>query len=101
MADPFHDNPLYGHPWQGPEAREAKRKARHKLWLDRLTDRDWRRIEAMAEQVTPDFHPARIEDLDAAGIAVGVCPVGEERWVSGERIGTLRGGEVAVLVWVK
>jgi len=41
----------------------------------------------------------RLEDLDAKGIAVGVCDVGEEGRFSGERIGLLRGK--VVLVWMK
>lgn len=101
MPDPFHDHPLYGHPWQGKAQREAKGRARHALWLASFSDADWMRIEELATQITAEFCPARLDDLDAPGIAVGVCRVGEERWVSGERIGTLRDGTIAVLVWVK
>lgn len=90
-------------PWMSrtPEQREAERRERHKRWLSSLTDRDWARLSALADQVTPGFCPARIEDLDAPGIAVGVCLSGREGYTSGERIGSLRGGAVAVLVWVK
>lgn len=100
-SSPFYDDPLYGHPWQTPEQREAKRRHRHAVWLSRLTEADWARICALAEQVTPSSCPARLDDLDAKGIAVGVCPPDEVRWISGERIGTVRDGEIAVVVWVK
>ena len=100
-SSPFYDDPLYGHPWQPPERSEEKRQARHRAWRQALCARDWDRIVEMARQVRPDFHPARLEDLDAPGLAVGVCPAGQERWVSGERIGTVLDGAVAVLVWLK
>lgn len=96
---PFYDDPLYGHPWVGDRRRAELRRKRHDLWLSRLTDSDWRRIEALADQVTRWESPARIEDLDAKGIAVGVCRSGEEGLCSGERIGSLKCGDVAVLVW--
>ena len=83
------------------EVREAEIRERHKRWIASLSDRDWDRIRALAREVTPQFSPARLDDLDAKGLAVGVCPVGQERWCSGERIGAVRNGEVAVLVWEK
>src|SRR6185437_9138753 len=97
--DPFFDDPLYGHPWQSPAAATAKRRARHKARLDSLTARDWARIRALARQVSPGYGPARLDDLDAPGIAVGVCMSGDEWHFSGERVGSLRGGAVALLVW--
>lgn len=90
---------LYGSPWQPAAAREALRRARHKLWLSRLTERDWSRIEALADIVERGESPARLDGLDAPGIAVGACIVGDEKRFNGERIGTLREGRVAVLVW--
>jgi len=83
------------------EVQEAERRARHARWLGALTARDWRRIAALADQVTDAFSPARLDDLDAKGLAVGVCAAGAERWISGERIGALRAGAVAVIVWAK
>lgn len=99
--DPFHNDPLYGNPWQSSEEREALRKARHELWRSRLSEADWARITALAKQVRPGFTPARLEDLDAPHLAVGVCLVGEERLYSGERIGTVLEGAVAALIWRK
>lgn len=84
-----------------PEQRKAERKARHAKWRASLSDRDWERIVRLADQVTTLDTPARIEDLDAPGIAVGVCLAGFESRTSGARIGTVRNGEVAVLVWRK
>lgn len=98
---PFYDDPLYGHPWITDREREARRRKRHELWLSQLTDRDWERIKALAEPVDRFHSGGRLDDLDAKGIAVGVCLAGEEKGFSGERIGTVRNGDVAVLVWVK
>lgn len=98
---PFYDDPLYGHPWQGAERREELRRKRHRLWLSQLTERDWRRIREAAEKVTPMDGGARFDDLDAKGIAVGLCIADHARYFSGERIGAVRNGQVAVLVWVK
>lgn len=98
---PFYDDPLRGHPWMTADERDARRAKRHKLWLSRLSETDWSRIRALADQVTTGFSPARLDDLDARGIAIGVCAVGEEKLLSGERVGTVRDGAVAVLVWVK
>lgn len=86
---------------QTPEERDRQRRLRHARWKASLSDRDWVRITALARQVTPGFTPARLDDLDAPAIAVGVCEVGHEGRSSGERIGTLRDGQVAVLVWAK
>jgi len=86
---------LYGSPWQTREERERRRRRRHAYWQSIISDRDWRRIAALA--VGP---PApRLDDLDAKVIAVGVCAIGEETRFSGERIGVIRGK--AVLVWPK
>lgn len=82
-----------------PEQREAERRERHARWRASLTERDWARITALARHVTPTYTPQRLDDLDAPGIAVGVCLAGFESRTSGERIGTVRGGQVAVLVW--
>jgi hypothetical protein len=80
---------------------DRARRERHARWKASLSDRDWARILALAKEVTPLYVPARLDDLDAPGIAVGVCPVGHETRTSGERIGTVRAGQVAVLVWEK
>ena len=101
MTGPFRDDPLYGHPWQTPQEHAAKRRARHALWRSRLTDRDWARIQALAREVRPGYQPARLDDLDAPGIAVGVCQAGDEHLSAGERIGAVRDETVAILVWVK
>jgi len=86
---------LYGSPWQTPDERERRRRRRHAYWRALLTDRDWSRIAAMASGP-----PApRLDDLDASEIAIGVCAVGEEHRLNGERIGEIRGQ--AVLVWTK
>jgi hypothetical protein len=90
---------LYGSPWETPEEREHRQRRRHAYWRSILSDRDWARIAAIADQVTPIRGVARLEDLDARGIAVGACLVGEETRFSGERIGVIRGK--AVLVWMK
>jgi hypothetical protein len=81
--------------------REHERAERHKRWIAELSDRDWTRIRALARQVTPEYVPARLDDLDARGLAVGVAWAGAETRTSGERIGSLRDGKVAVLVWEK
>jgi hypothetical protein len=92
---PPSEDELYGDPWQTPEEREERTRKRHAYWLSILTDRDWARIAELAEGPPA----ARLEDLDAPGIAVGVCELGWETRLSGERIGTIRGK--AVLVWLK
>lgn len=87
---------LYGSPWQTGEEREARRRRRHAYWLSLLTKGDWERIAALASAALP---MPRLDDLEAPGIAVGVCEPGTEFRYSGERIGELRGK--AVLVWIK
>jgi hypothetical protein len=94
-----HD--FYDHPADTAEQAADKRRRRHAYWLSILTKRDWKRIGELADQTSEMHSPARLDDLDARGIAVGTCPVGNERYVSGERIGTLRDGSVVVLVWRK
>jgi hypothetical protein len=63
-----------------------------------LSDADWARIRALSRQVNSAFSPAALSDLSAP-LRVGVCLAGQERRFSGERVGTLRGGQVAVLIW--
>lgn len=75
------------------------RRERHKRWIASLSERDWARIAELAERVTPRSWPARLEDLDAPGIAVACWPADQPAGTSGERIGRLRDGKVAVLVW--
>ena len=100
-ASPFYDDPLFGHPWMSRAEAEARRQYRHRLWSARLTARDRARILELARQVSPAFCPARLEDLDARGLAVGVAPAGcKWRCGSGEQIATVLEGTVAVLVWL-
>lgn len=90
-------DPDQGDPWMGSAAREAYRARRHARWRALLTTRDKARIRALADQVTPHYCPARLDDLDARGIAVGVGHPGAS--TNGERIGSLLDGAVDVLVW--
>jgi hypothetical protein len=90
---------LFGSPWLSPIDQAQRQRRRHAYWKSLLTDRDWARIASLADRVTPIRGVARLEDLDAKGIAVGACLIGEETRFSGERIGTIRGK--AVLVWMK
>lgn len=92
---------IFEHPADTSEQTADKRRRRHAYWLSLLTEDDWRRIGELADQTSDQFSPARLDDLDAPGIAAGTVAVGHERYVSGERIGTLRAGTVAVLVWRK
>jgi hypothetical protein len=92
---------LFRHMHRPREVQEAERRDRHRRWISALTARDWQRIGYLADQISDAFSPARLDDLDAPGIAVGVCQLGAERWCSGERVGTVRRGEVVVLVWSK
>lgn len=102
--DPFEAQRRRGlavsaHMHRPAEVVAAETRERHREWISRLTDTDWTRIRALARQVVPGFTPARIEDLEAPGLSVGVCAVGDEHLFSGERVGTVRDGTVAMLVW--
>lgn len=83
------------------EAVELDRQARVRDYISRITPADWARIRALARQVTDIYCPARLEDLEARGIAVGVRLAASIAGSSGLRIGTVRNGEVEVLVWEK
>jgi hypothetical protein len=50
--------------------------------------------------MNPAYIPPVLGDLDAP-LRVGVCPAGQESRFSGELVGRLRGGRVAVLVGEK
>lgn len=71
---------------------------RYKRSLAMLSDADWARIRAMARQVNEVYAPPALGDLSLP-LRVGACMTGHERRFSGERVGTLRAGRVAVLVW--
>ena len=86
-----------------PEERERQRKERVRRWIASLTERDWARIQAEAEALSVNNHPAAIADLDAPIRVQSVWP-GEERWSNGERFGVLKrkdGSEVVLLGWEK
>ena len=91
----------FAHMHRPAEVIEAEARERHKRWLALLTEGDWLRIRALAKQVRPGYSPARLDDLDATTLAAGVCAVGDEHLFSGERVGTVRDGTVAVLIWEK
>jgi hypothetical protein len=77
---------------------------RRKRYIAALSDRDWNRIRALAREVTPGYTPARLDDLDAKTIAVGVTQPGGESYVSGERIGEIAvrpDWKLPVIVWEK
>lgn len=65
--------------------------------LSMLSERDWARIKAVARQVNPAHTPPVLTDFSAP-LRVRVCMVGQETKFSGERVGTLRGGQVALLI---
>jgi hypothetical protein len=71
--------------------------ARHARWLKMLSAADWTRIRAAARMMNAAYVPPVLRDLDAP-LHVAVCPTGQERRFAGERIGSLRGGQAAVLV---
>lgn len=66
-----------------PDPRPSARR-RH------LSDRDLARIQAMAEQVTPDHQPPILEDLDAP-IRVGACLPGQETYLGAQVVTAWRG----------
>lgn len=71
--------------------------ARHKRWLAMLSETDWSRIKAAARQVNPAHGSAALTDLSAP-LRVRACLVGHEARFPGEHVGTLRDGQVAVLI---
>jgi predicted transcriptional regulator len=70
---------------------------RHKRWLAMLSETDWARIRAVARQVNHAHVPATLMDLSAP-LRVRTCLVGHEARFTGEHVGTLRDGQVAVLI---
>lgn len=70
---------------------------RHKHWLAMLSEADWARVRAIARQVNHAQVSAAVTGLSAP-LRVRACLVGHEARFSGEPVGTLRGGQVAVLI---
>jgi predicted transcriptional regulator len=70
---------------------------RHKRWLAMLSETDWARIRAVARQVNHAHVPAALTDLSAP-LRVRMCLVGREARFPGEYVGTLRDGQVVVLI---
>jgi hypothetical protein len=62
-----------------------------------LSETDWARIRVIARQVNHAHVPAALTDLSAP-LRVRACLVGHEARFPGEHVGTLRGGQVAVLI---
>ena len=77
--------------------RDPETSARHKRWLAMLSETDWGRIRAIARQVNHAHVPPALTDLTAP-LRVRMCPAGQEARFPGEHVGTLRGGQVAVLI---
>ena len=77
--------------------RDPETSARHKRWLAMLSETDWARIRAIARQVNHAHVPAPLTDLSAP-LRVRACLVGHEARFPGEHVGTLRGGQVALLI---
>lgn len=88
------------HPFSN-EGVELDRQRRVRDYISRITPADWARIRALARQVTPLYCPARLEDLEAPGITVGVRLAKSLGGRSGLKIGSLRNDEIEVLVWEK
>jgi hypothetical protein len=63
-----------------------------------FTERDWRRIKALALSVTDNHMPAALDDLDAP-YRVGACTPEWESRFSGRKIATFRG--MVILAWPK
>lgn len=76
---------------------DAETSARHKRWLAMLSETDWGRIRAIARQVNHAHVPPALTDLSVP-LRVRICPAGQEARFPGEHVGTLRGGQVAVLI---
>lgn len=70
---------------------------RHQVWLSMLTGHDWARIKAMARQVNPAHSPPVFTALGAP-LRVRVCMSGQKAKFAEECVGTLRDGQVAVLI---
>lgn len=77
-----------------------QRSERHKAWLESFgfTERDWARIKAHAEIVTPNYIPKALDDLDAP-FRVGAVPAADRRWSGGDLLGVYKGK--ALLYWRK
>ncbi|HKR89854.1 MAG TPA: hypothetical protein VJS38_16925, partial [Phenylobacterium sp.] len=77
--------------------RDPETSTRHKRWLAMLSETDWARIRAIARQVNHAHVPAALADLSVP-LRVRACLVGHEARFLGEPVGTLRGGQVSVLI---
>lgn len=77
--------------------RDPETDIRHKRWLAMLSEADWVRIRAIARQVNHAHVPPALTDLSAP-LRVRACLVGHEARFPGEHVGTLRSGQVAVLI---
>lgn len=77
-------------PWGTKEERRAWRNERNRRWISQISDRDWERIDALIDQVTPHYNPAALDDLDAP-IRIGVAPEQDALRYSGEVFGRMRG----------
>jgi hypothetical protein len=71
--------------------------ARNKTLLAKLSEADWTRIRVMARQVNQAYTPPALTDLSVP-VRVTACMAGQERRFPGERVGTVRGGQVALIV---
>lgn len=86
MASPDRSTPY--RPLRTGFAHDAERKAF--LLGFGFTRRDLVRIKAMAEETTPNFAPAALNDLDVP-FRIGACWPGGERYSSGEILGDWAG----------
>jgi predicted transcriptional regulator len=77
--------------------RDPEASARHQRWFAMLSETDWARIRAISRQVNHAHVPAVLTDLTAP-LRVRACLAGHEARFPGEHVGTLRGGQVAILV---
>jgi hypothetical protein len=71
--------------------------ARNRALLAKLSDADWTRIRLMARQVNQAYTPPALTDLSVP-VRVAACMAGQEGRFPGEHVGTVRGGQVALLV---
>lgn len=77
-----------------------QRAERHRAWLAGFgfSERDWRRMKALAEVVTDHYIPAAMDDLDAPW-RVQAVPADTRRWSGGQLLGVHKGK--ALLCWPK
>lgn len=85
-------------PWADPEDKARRRHERHARWIASISERDWRRLAALADRRAAGVSTVRLDDLDAS-IAIGVHPIGASHPPNGERFGVLRG--CILLAWRK